>query len=287
MLEKIEHYKNLIINFNPEIVTEVNDDWGKETKLTLLSSYNGFATPEDYRFALGDLERLFYSLFNYEGADKVQILKILKHSCQEIRTYLYSEKNEGYLSCRHAKMPVDFYGKIEGNRFYIDSFIEQAVKSIDTILVFVQDQLEISDLSAKVIDKNVKYTIAKKIGFLQSETGHTQSKVSKIYEVLRKKALIDCDKNTFNYWFRYDPNNDKPGVDIIAWYGAKNSLVYFIRNVIKYKSNPKKKDSGKWQHAHNIFKFYDRNVVEVDISKLVSDRSGDPKLDIKEALDKL
>ena len=64
MLEKIEQYKDLIINFNPEIFTKVEDDWGTESKLTLLSSYNGFATPEDYRFALGALERSFFNLYS-------------------------------------------------------------------------------------------------------------------------------------------------------------------------------------------------------------------------------
>lgn len=287
MKELIEQYKNLIISFNPTIITvEITDDWEDQiSSKTMLSNFNGFHTAEEYKFGLSKFEREFISIHN--NPEFHETLVYLKNTCNYILTYLHFDNNEYNPNYYHSEMPKGFYDSIEENPYSIDSFIEQSYKSVQRTLLFVEDTLTYNPLT-KVKSIKKEQTIEKtKYGFLESQTKFNQPKTDKIYKVLSELELIKCDKRTFNYWFRYSPDKQNQDTPKIKWLGGKNSLAYFIRTVIIYNNSSKSKNEGKWHHANNVFEHTDKNGENIDISKLIDSRSGNPKNTIKEKIDSL
>jgi hypothetical protein len=288
MKELIEQYKNLIIEFNPSITKiEVDDEWSykKEIK-TRLSKFNGFSSAEEYKFGLSKFEREFISVQN-KNHEFHDTLLYLKNTCNYILTYLHFDNNEYNPNYYHSEMPKGFHDSIEDNKYDIDSFIEQSYKSVQRILDFIEDTLRYSPTTKTKSTKKVQNNEVAKIGFLESQTKFNQPKIDKIYKVLSELELIKCDKRTFNYWFRFSPEKQNQDNPKIKWVGGKNSLSYFIRTVIVYNNSSKSKNEGKWHHANNVFEHTDKNGENIDISSLISDRSGTPKQTIKVKIDSL
>lgn len=288
MNEFLEEYKNIIINYDAPIVTfPETDEWtGSVTEHKRYSTFNGFSSPEKYNFKLKSIEREFLLLRNNHDEKTLLNLKKIKDECHYILTFLDCSKNEYDTDYYHANDKDESDEDVE-NPYYIQLYLKCCYESVQRVLVFVNDELQ-DKLNVKI--KSPRYSnnnADDKFGFLQSETKFTLSKITKIYDILKDLELIECDKNTFNYWFRFDPENQKKDTAKIIWKGGQNSLAYFIREIIQYQTKSKVKKAGKWSHADNVFEFTHKNGAKIDVSQLIGDRSGNPALNIKIQIDSL
>jgi hypothetical protein len=111
-------------------------------------------------------------------------------------------------------------------------------------------------------------------GFHRDHVSYKESDVKKMYNELKSIDLIDCEPHVFMHFFYFDKNikPSKP-LTFIEWKGKSNALEYFIENVIKQSEG---KGRDKFQIASEIF---DR--------KIKRNRSGAPRKEIREVIDKL
>lgn len=141
MIEILDEYKNLIINFEPEIkIIDIEDDWtDKIESKRILSSYNGCNTPEDYKYALSDYERIFLQQLDLNKSVPSFFAQELKQTCSIIMTYLYAEIQEYHSNFGHQKMSKNFLNEFDINS--IDAFLKEAYESVQRTNEYVFDFL--------------------------------------------------------------------------------------------------------------------------------------------------